>query len=482
MKSNQHIPEMYSTIQEVEAHLEALVGGKMAASREANKCDANASNDHKLDNYKPPHLFLHFDVNETILIGDPAGGDSVDDCLNKVIAKNAFVSTVGFGKDQTELSSDSNRASLSRSPSSGNISEESTHHFRPTNWWTGLPLNTVEDEPTNQSGERLYPPPLYTGWVWPPNTCPYYRTQYKKIAKAFTESSHGKIYRPLYEKIRAKLGLATNHATQSEDEDEFQHFLPAFFHTLQYYFPSHKINGSPHKPSNLPPPPKVTLVLRTFGQDLPKVARVITEFAQGNHPKYPNYYNPELILEEKQLYRGGWRYCCSDSTDRNESGEYDLLYELHPYNGGGIDCSGDDEVLDFLQSTTIVGIQDNYSFWRDHNHAPWSGKPVWAWTSSPDLDGDNPHHHHHILLDDNIHNDFSDGAGGIRVPIPSANKNKVSSLSYLSLHGKEALGMHGKHLIRVPTIRPLMEDDWFIRQIEEARLRLLLDDSASRGS
>jgi len=29
-------------------------------------------------------LVLHFDINETILIGDEAGGDSVEDCLNKV--------------------------------------------------------------------------------------------------------------------------------------------------------------------------------------------------------------------------------------------------------------------------------------------------------------------------------------------------------------------------------------------------------------
>ena len=36
---------------------------------------------------------LHFDINETILIGDEAGGDTVDDCLNKIIAKSAFVQT-----------------------------------------------------------------------------------------------------------------------------------------------------------------------------------------------------------------------------------------------------------------------------------------------------------------------------------------------------------------------------------------------------
>jgi hypothetical protein len=36
-------------------------------------------------------LVLHFDVNETIMVGDPAGGDSSEDCLNKMICKSTFV-------------------------------------------------------------------------------------------------------------------------------------------------------------------------------------------------------------------------------------------------------------------------------------------------------------------------------------------------------------------------------------------------------
>ena len=40
---------------------------------------------------KARKLILHFDVNETIMIGDPAGGDTFEDCLNKMIAKNAFI-------------------------------------------------------------------------------------------------------------------------------------------------------------------------------------------------------------------------------------------------------------------------------------------------------------------------------------------------------------------------------------------------------
>ena len=38
-----------------------------------------------------PRLVLHFDVNETIIVADPAGGDSFEDVLKKMLAKTAFV-------------------------------------------------------------------------------------------------------------------------------------------------------------------------------------------------------------------------------------------------------------------------------------------------------------------------------------------------------------------------------------------------------
>ena len=99
------------------------------------------------------------------------------------------------------------------------------------------------------------------------------------------------------------------------------------------------------------------------------------------------------------------------------------------------------------------------------------------------------HDHHHILLDDNIHNDPNDGIGAVRVPVPveetdefddddDDNDNDTNNVvdemvtSYVSLRGKGALEMHGRHLIRVPTLRPLLEDDWFVRRIEDARWRI----------
>ena len=38
-----------------------------------------------------PLLCLHYDINETILLGDPAGGDTYAESLHKILAKVAYV-------------------------------------------------------------------------------------------------------------------------------------------------------------------------------------------------------------------------------------------------------------------------------------------------------------------------------------------------------------------------------------------------------
>jgi hypothetical protein len=85
-----------------------------------------------------PKLILHFDVNETIMIGDPAGGDTLEDCLNKIICKSAYVR----GKDQAMSSS---QATL------------------PTHWYDGTHVSDT-------------PPSLYTEWEIPDGAVSYYRS------------------------------------------------------------------------------------------------------------------------------------------------------------------------------------------------------------------------------------------------------------------------------------------------------------------
>eukprot|EP00797_Seminavis_robusta_P009324 Sro1672_g290140.3 (139) ;mRNA; r:9482-9898 len=128
-------------------------------------------------------------------------------------------------------------------------------------------------------------------------------------------------------------------------------------------------------------------------------------------------------------------------------------------------ASGDQQVLDLLHNTGssdqqhyVFGIQDDYPMWKAHTWEPWAGKPVWK------LDGDSKHHH--ILLDDNIHNLPHDGIASVRQP--------TDNECFESLSGPEIQSMHGVHLIRVPTIEPIMNTDWFLQQIAKVQAAALL--------
>ena len=121
---------------------------------------------------KKRKLIIHFDLNETILVEDAAGGDTREDCFNKILAKNAFV-----------------RIPTSKSE-------------QPSLWWDGTPL-TLESQDditlnheeylSREEHEKMIQTlvdKLFIGWEWPSGCVPYYKV-YKGRSKTFTEH-HGK--------------------------------------------------------------------------------------------------------------------------------------------------------------------------------------------------------------------------------------------------------------------------------------------------
>lgn len=99
-----------------------------------------------------PHLVLHFDINETIMVGDPAGGDSWEQSLNKIIAKSAFVQVSGLNsKTKEELAG--------KGAGDGPT---------PTHWYDGTNIAA-------SAAAGIPPPPLHTAWEWPEGAAPLYR-------------------------------------------------------------------------------------------------------------------------------------------------------------------------------------------------------------------------------------------------------------------------------------------------------------------
>ena len=222
---------------------------------------------------------LHFDINETILVGDEAGGDTREDCLNKMICKSAFV----LMDDGQEVEGDDKQPNMSRRALGH------TKNLMPSRWWDGTPIKR-DDRDTSHNE----PPPLYTGWEWPPNSCPYYRTSYKKRAKDFTLND-GTAYRPLYHELEKRIAFLPDDVKAADGHKyphALHHMLPAFFHTL------HKLKQSGRS---------FGLVLRTFGTDLPDIAEALNVFARGEHPLYPDFRDESLILKPERMFRGRWR-------------------------------------------------------------------------------------------------------------------------------------------------------------------------------
>ena len=213
---------------------------------------------------------------ETILLGDDAGGDSRHDSVQKMLAKSAFCQMP-------------NGSSVHRK-------WEDTQTIQPTHWWDGQRIG--EEDPSS-------PPPLYTGWEWPDNCCPYYRTEFKKRSKQFVDVYDGKIYRPILEKCEEE--LSKSHSN---------HILPAFYHTLNHLIQCKQ---------------PFTVVFRTFGSDVNEIAQLVTKFAQGKHVDYPQVDCPDLELTNERLYQGRWK--------KNEDGH--VVYQLWNQDETKLIASGD---------------------------------------------------------------------------------------------------------------------------------------------
>jgi len=392
-----------------------------------SKSNDNSNSDHntiqRRKNQK--RLVLHFDINETILIGDDAGGDTVEECLNKIIAKVAFVQL----------------------PKRNDKSVE-TKDIVPICWWDGTPI-IAEGE---QRCEMI--PPLYTGWEWPKDTCPYYRTAYKKRAKYFTmPTEHGEIYRPLYDHLKERIlnyTLKFSKSRQSETYHESSHpfnrMIPSFFHTLVKL----KEEGRDY-----------TLVLRTFGSDLEDIALALSDFANGKHPLFPNFREPKLVLTANNLFKGRWRE--NNMSEKSATDEHlsvsnrtSSVFDLLPWNSHSTKAiaSGDDEVLHIIERSSVIGVQDDYNHWDENDNAPWAGKPVWIHNDAiPTLQ-------HHIFFDDNIHNDTNDSIVAVRAV--------MNGMNWLSLTGSQTIDQQGKYLFRVPTVEALLNNLWFYEKILNA--------------
>lgn len=404
-------------------------------SDDANTMKSTCTSTPAEKEYYNHHLVVHFDINETILVGDEAGGDTREESLHKMLSKSAFVRMMPGGEEENHHHHHHHHG----------VSYEETSAIVPTHWWDGTPIGKQD----TTTGGMI--PPLYIGWEWPKGCCPYYRTSFKKKTKTFVEHD-GAPYRETLRKL--KEGLHHHHHVDIPEQAPtvLGNMLPAFFQTLEQLSKTAQ---------------KKTIVFRTFGTDLPEIAQAVTAFAQGKHPDYPDFHDPRLVMTSDCIVRGRYH--------RNESNNGSTVYQLFRRHDNELIAAGDQEILDFIHSHTVCGIEDDYPFWKANGYQPWSGKPVWK---LPKVQ--------HILLDDNIHNVKDDSIASVRRPVINSNTNTMplglQQQGFESLTSDEILAEQGRHLIRVPTIAPILHPGWFLEAIDKAQASFVSLNKESSAS
>ena len=403
--------------------------------------------------YVKPKLILHFDVNETIMVGDPAGGDTLEDCLNKIVCKNAYVK--GSEKSMhlpTHWSISyyfclfhHYHACIFHYLLNRGVIEllllcdicvylphSLTHKYAQTHAHSrtiSLPSSHIHFHRYNGTpSSSNNPPPLYTDWNIPEGSVAYYRAGHvvNPYKKNFTENgAPGMPYRFAYNDMKTALIWPADSDADPDPRlchDGKHHFLlPAFFHTISTLKQQGRSFG---------------VVIRTFGSDAIDVVHALNAFAEGKHLSSISPVDEMKIDASMNVWHGSY----------SEDGQFRLRR--------GQDELGEVEALSLLearsQHISCVVCTDDYKWWRAHGYHPSAGKPLWITKDDSTC--------HHIFFDDNIHALEDDSIVSVRVRESANHPFRVMS-------GNEILLQQGIHLVRTPTIEPILNPSWFVEQI-----------------
>lgn len=407
-------------------------------------------------------LVLHLDVNETLILSDPAGGDSYVDSLNKIVAKLALVRPAGApgGAGAREAwvndASDTDAEVLARWA-----------------WLDGTPLDPALRDPAAP------PPPLaQSTWDVPLGAVRFYAVPAlrRRFARAFCTAagSPGRIYAQTFDEAARKLRWPASARTDTplcrvDDGGAARHFLlPAALVAIAALARRGR---------------EFQLVVRTFGSDLDAVARALSAFARGDHPDFPLNELAERGAADGSARRARVLIPEADlGPERCFVGRYTPAggYSLAPAPGAP-PCSAsalcdEGEIAELLarpgrlgdgagraRGEGALGVRDDYDHWLLHRCAPSAGKPLWLTAD----DGETTH----LFLDDNIHDSEHDSIVAVRAR-PSALAPGDGSAApsaagqFRPLSGEATRALRGLALVPVPTLRAVLDERWMLAQID----------------
>jgi hypothetical protein len=352
----------------------------------------------------PVKLILHFDINQTLILEDKAGGDTFEDALNLIVCKSAFVRIKGGGGTAQEAKEATSVDQLE--------------------WMNGHPIDGSAVDPNKV---------VCTSWDWPPGCVPFHRVALLKgVGRAFTEKGNpGHPLRGVYKRLREAMTIPETDtpvdARLTTDCGKFWLVVPSFFEMLA---------GLTMTLRNF------SLVFRTYGSEAAKVVHALNAFAEGKHPFARGV--PSLASDPEDAWTGRYQ----------DDGKYTLT------RTAGVATTALDETaaVKRLEDRDAEGpsahaVVDDYAWWKANYHAPEAGKPLWIDLADKRC--------HHVFFDDNIHNSDADSIVAVRV-------RDRETAPFTPLSGFRALHLQGVFLVRVPTMLAILDDTWFLARLQDA--------------
>lgn len=201
-----------------------------------------------------------------------------------------------------------------------------------------------------------------------------------------------------------------------ENGKGYNWILPSFFHLIE------KLHQEGRQ---------FSVILRTFGTDLPPVLQAVQSAFKGKHPLFPQLQGVPMTVDETP----GKIRCSSQETVLTH----------------GSDCvstkQSERAIYDYFSAMNgIGGFTDNFFWWRENDFTAAGGKPFWINPSDCDTQ--------HILIDDNIRQSEEDTIVNCRMLL-----DKKRGRKYRVVPTSE---MYDICLVQTDLLRAIAEEDYFL--------------------
>lgn len=297
----------------------------------------------------PEKIILHFDINKTVIVIDPAGGKSVGDVVSGIVADTAWgtvrydtsnnieiPSWVPFSKECTVVPPQSNLLSYG-------------------NFVRNVLYKSLNFENNSENAKITLDEQLLL------------KKQHQKkrdaVLSVFTETGKiGEMFRPYYDRFMEQL---------KADTDSPIYILPCFLKFLNWL----------RNEDNQMLFERVVVVFRTFGKDIQDIHKEMCHlgFCDDNHDnmKIGNFYRND----PNSIYYIGGTIDQISSMDRQKFNSPDEISKY--YNATkhermhDLVLHGFDTIYEFFYSmkpSTFYFIRDYFNWWDVHNRIPQAGK------------------------------------------------------------------------------------------------------------